>query len=426
MLASRYVAAAVSLLWAAARGRPTQQFDQFSSTWHEAVQEIIQRKCLREFNDYKAGLPAQHSQRERVTRVLNCILTDMSDLYKVNIAASAVVLGSAPMILQALGSTTAETALLGLRRPLLSFLLAAGSPAVATLKSSEFIEMLARFVRGGETRNIGLPGFRWRRVHAGLRPAISLAEYVVVGVAATNVVLLAYEMGIHAILVFTPAKTWLPPLWTLLALTIHAGGTIALHLRVRVAPAEARPGDDPPPTGFMTQEERDEAAAAAAAAAAATSEKKKQRAGGGISIGIGRASSGFSRGGRGGGGGGWWTVPNEFIPSAFQRPCRLVWRREHAAFYAVSWFLSIVTVAHVLFGTLIFSSLLFFSVRDSVKVVARYAGSAIVCRAVVRFELAGLTEATTSTRDAATMTAAPVADEEAATRGGLFRADVLG
>ncbi|KJZ75836.1 hypothetical protein HIM_04660 [Hirsutella minnesotensis 3608] len=346
MLLSRHFIAAASLLLVASRSHPTHQFDQTTSTWFDTVQEIIHGKCNGEYLVYQHGTPANTSSKAVVTVLVNCVLGQMSDFHKANMAASAVVLGSAPLVLQSLGSTTAETALLGLRRPILSFLLAAGSPTVATLKGSDFIEMLARFVRGGETRNLGLPGFRWNRVHKGLRPLISVAEYLLVGVAATNVLLQAFQLGTNAIVVFVPTTAWLPSLWTLIAVLIHAGGTIALHLRVRVSIPKL---------------------------------------------------DGHRKPGRG-----IW-VPDELIPSAFQKPSQLVWRREHVGFYGVCWFLSVCTVAHVVFGTLIFSSLLFFSVRDATKVVARYAGSAIICRAVVRFELAGLTEATTYDNDDAPM-----------------------
>ncbi len=48
------------------------------------------------------------------------------------------------------------------------------------------------------------------------------------------------------------------------------------------------------------------------------------------------------------------------------------------------------TVMHTVFGALIMSSLLFFSVVDSVTIVGRYAASTIACRTVLRFELAGI------------------------------------
>lgn len=84
-----------------------------------------------------------------------------------------------------------------------------------------------------------------------------------------------------------------------------------------------------------------------------------------------------------------WT-PNQFTPSALQPAKRSIWRENNAAFVALSWFLNVVTLAHVVFGTLIFSSPLFSSVIDAVTIVARYSLSAMVCRAVVRMELSGM------------------------------------
>ena len=66
-------------------------------------------------------------------------------------------------------------------------------------------------------------------------------------------------------------------------------------------------------------------------------------------------------------------------------------------FYAIAWLLGIGAVIHTILGTLVLSSLLFFSVTDSVIIVARYMASAVVCRAVARLELSGLRAATKRT-----------------------------
>ncbi|KAK9423758.1 hypothetical protein SUNI508_03774 [Seiridium unicorne] len=68
-------------------------------------------------------------------------------------AASAVILGLLPTILQSLGSTIAETSLLELRRPGLAFLLAAGSPAVAFMKTGEFVETITKFFESAAETN---------------------------------------------------------------------------------------------------------------------------------------------------------------------------------------------------------------------------------------------------------------------------------
>lgn len=340
---STAILAATSLLTCLSQAyAPTHQFDQTSSTWYPYIQGILHGKCPPEFTSYQHRNTTAGSPKDRTLAVLNYVLGELSEYHKANIAASVVMLGAAPMILQTLGSMTAETGLLSLRRPFLSPVLAAGSPAVVAQKGSEFIEMLSRYVGEGETRFMGLPGFRWRSVPFGYRPLIGLAEYLVGGGAVANVIQLAYRLGRHAVVVFATDTTYLPPLWTFLAVVIHLSGALVLHLRVKVARSKV--------TG------------------------KKQIA----DTRRGRLS---------------W-VPDEFVPSAYQTPSKLVWRRDHVLFYGGSWFLSVLTVTHVIFGTMVFSSLLFFAVRDAIVIVCRYAASSIVCRAVVRLELSGMKEVT--------------------------------
>jgi hypothetical protein len=59
-------------------------------------------------------------------------------------------------------------------------------------------------------------------------------------------------------------------------------------------------------------------------------------------------------------------------------------------FTIFSWFTAILTVCHVIYGTLTFSSMLFISVRDSIAVIGRYFLSVMCCRIVLMYELAEL------------------------------------
>lgn len=339
MLFSSIVLTTLSLFAAAVLSFPTHQFDQPLSTWHLLLRNIVHESCRTEFAIYQTGNGnVTLSRYDQTVNLIDCVLGNMSEYRKATMAASAVILGSAPMVLQTLGSTTAETAMLGLRRPFLATLLAAGSPAVATTKSSEFVDMLSKFVKGCATVDVTLPVFKWSRAHPTLQPMVTISQYLLAAAAVANVGTLAYQLGFHAIVAFTPDTTLMPPLWSFLAIVIHIGGTAVLHSRVRVRSRE---------------------------------EYHEDRRGAVPS----------------------W-VPDEFIPSAFQPPSRLEWRKEHVWFYGLTWLLSIATIIQILFGTLILSSLLFFTVRDAVLVVGRYAASSIVCRSIVRFELAGMKEAT--------------------------------
>ncbi|KAK5630969.1 hypothetical protein RRF57_006684 [Xylaria bambusicola] len=65
-------------------------------------------------------------------------------------AAAAVALGLLPITLSLVGSSTAEIGLLALRRPILTFFLASGAPAVSSLGVFEYqgpIHMLREGLR---------------------------------------------------------------------------------------------------------------------------------------------------------------------------------------------------------------------------------------------------------------------------------------
>lgn len=80
----------------------------------------------------------------------------------------------------------------------------------------------------------------------------------------------------------------------------------------------------------------------------------------------------------------------EVIPSVFSTSRKPGWRDEKLWVHGVTWLLCVGTIAHGVFGTLILSSLLFLSVDNSVIIVARYAASIIVRRAILEFELASM------------------------------------
>ncbi|KAI5919148.1 hypothetical protein F4810DRAFT_517417 [Camillea tinctor] len=320
----------------------TTNFDHFFPAWNDKIQTILRNNCSEELATYREGnVDPTKAKSALVTPVIECILNEFPEYRKAEMASSAVILGLLPTILQSLGSTAAETALLGLRRPVLAFLLSAGSPAVSPMKGSEFVETVATFIEG-ESKGLAILGFSWSRIPPSMRALISVVEYLIVGGAVANVVDLAYELGRHAIVAFAPETVFCMPLWTFLAVVIHFAGVIALSIRVKL-----------------------------------------RKIGDGDGHRLHRRATGFSD----------W-VPNELIPAAFQ-PWRLQWREETIWFQLFSWALGVGIVAHVLWGTLVLSSLLFFSVTDSLIIVSRYIASSLVCRAIVRLELSGMRGMTT-------------------------------
>jgi hypothetical protein len=86
----------------------------------------------------------------------------------------------------------------------------------------------------------------------------------------------------------------------------------------------------------------------------------------------------------------WDFSQSEWIPGVSQEEIRTVAFAEGKTYVAWSWFLSTATVIHIIFGSLLFSGLLFIGPRDALLVIFRYVASVLVCRIIVMFELAGM------------------------------------
>ncbi|ROW06218.1 hypothetical protein VMCG_04557 [Cytospora schulzeri] len=269
------------------RALPNHQFDDFFPGWNGMIQDILRYNCSAPYSYYLAGETGPSGQVYMVFEVIECVLQQFPEFRKSEMAGSAVILGLLPSTLQNLGSTSAETSLLGLRRPVLALLCAIGSPAVRRMTGGGFLKTISKVMvkaRHDEASVFVMPGLSSTRIPAMYWLWVSILEYILVGGAVANVISLTYQLGVHAVVVFSPKTLILLPLWTALAVVIHVGGVIALYMR---------------------------------------------------------------------------------SPKIWE------WRKENIWFQVTTWMLSIGTVAHTVFGTLIMSSLLFFSVADSVTIVAR-------------------------------------------------------
>ena len=129
------------------------QFASWYPYYGIMLQTIVSQNCSLEYQTYLVGNLTEAAVLEHWTPseyqwfpaewsnfasepVTNCILNALPESVKNNMNTAAVLLGLLPTILYTLSSTTAETALLSLvaRRPLLTLLLSAGSPAAAPLR----------------------------------------------------------------------------------------------------------------------------------------------------------------------------------------------------------------------------------------------------------------------------------------------------
>ncbi|KAH0533899.1 hypothetical protein FGG08_007481 [Glutinoglossum americanum] len=264
--------------------------------------------------------------------VVDCILTNTRESYKANMASASVVLGLTPAILTLLGCGTAELSLLSTRRPFLSICLAIGSPSVAPVHTFEYSNPF-----------VILQTKEGRRLHSrksALRKALAVTvQYLLAFAAIANVATVSYDLGVKSLFNFTCNQAYLAFLWAFLAPAIQVSGSIAFRLRFKVVDIDA--GDGRRKRGRFVQR-----------------------------------------------------LINEFSPCSTQGRSSILWKRETTFFLIWSWTVSAVAACHILFGTLAFSSLLFIAVKDALTVATRFIASAIVCRAILVFELSGMRETT--------------------------------
>lgn len=80
------------------------------------LQDIIHGSCRGQLRGYKIGTSNAYG-------VIDCVLKALPEYRRIEMAASAVILGLLPTILQSLDNSTIYLALFGIRRPLLAILL---------------------------------------------------------------------------------------------------------------------------------------------------------------------------------------------------------------------------------------------------------------------------------------------------------------
>jgi hypothetical protein len=171
---------------------------------------------------------------------------------------------------------------------------------------------------------------------------ISLLQYSLVLGAVVNVIFCSYSLGTYTVLNWKCQNSYMPMLWTLLPLVVHtiAAGAFRLSL--------------------------------AGSQFSQISYSKK----------IKKPKSIWERL--------IYLLKQEATPCAAQEIPETLKEADGFAVVSLQWLASGVGYVHILFGTLVLSSLLFIGVIQALSVEAQYIGSALVCRLIIMFELAGL------------------------------------
>lgn len=312
---------------------PREQFDHFLLEWNDLIQGILQSHCSEALASYRTRKNDENPpgfSYDPTRRVIECIMEHMEEFRRLDMAVSAVLLGLTPTMLQSLACTTLDLAFLSLRRPLLAFLLAAGSPIVSP---TQFQKGVRKVIAKGKRSDANPRPLHWSWC------LVTLVQYAAACGCVANMVNLSYELGVHAMTVINERLTYQVALWGILAAIVHICASVGLRLRVRVeGGGSPAPGPDFPET---------------LAALPA------------------------------------W-IRDEIMPSTYNSPISLDNLHDGVWFSLLSWFVSVANVFITLYGTVVLSGLMFFSIKDSLTIVLRYIASVIVCRAVFVSERIGV------------------------------------
>jgi hypothetical protein len=304
----------------------TRQLDNFFPVWQDDLRNALKYNCSAEL---------QHDREKRhwlPYGTVECLIKTFSEIGKAEMAASSVLLGLLPVFLSQLGPSTIEQSLLHLRQPLLALLVAIGSPSVNGLQNAEYIDALRQRL-STSSANTTLA-----EQSANYKVMITLvAQYTMVLFAVTNVAILAYQLSVWAVTLFSLGFVGLPAIWIALAGVIHFVRIAAFYFKFNVNPAVPFrlrqvlvPGRR---EGKIVLHER---------------------------------------------------LPSETIGKIGQ---------------ILVWILYLATCLHTVLGTVSLSGLVFIAMRDSFVVLIRFLVNAIICKLIFALEAAGIEENITLERE---------------------------
>ncbi|KAF2820616.1 hypothetical protein CC86DRAFT_411912 [Ophiobolus disseminans] len=321
------------------------KFQSFYPQLRHVLLDISRGPCLVSLQAYEGNLTAR---REACLKLMKyggvskycylqneCILSTLDESSKSNMASASVLLGLTPTILASLGPTIAEISLLFSRRPLLSLLLSMGAPVTYFTRFLQFDNPFDLLHRPGR------PSFlRMARKLFRFGIALSFFQYIFAILAIINLVATSVELGHKTVVSWRCSVSWIPLMWAITPIACYAPAILSFELYRRKAEALWFPD--------KTKESRLSCA-----------------------------------------------VRCEFVISANNTDTMFT-AEMTGQVHPGAWSVvlqstsSLFVILQIVFGTAVFSSLLYLGVEDATLLLLRYATSAFLCRLVMYLELEGM------------------------------------
>ena len=316
----------------------------------------------------------------------SCILAHVSEMQKASLATAGVVLGLLPTLLAVLSPSLSELVLLSAQRPLLASVLSLGAPGVLQRRIFEYEDPFELVeppgsARAGTRSAIVLgPWGGWRAA------GVAAAEFVLGCACGVNTVALAIQTSNRSILSWGCTRTWPLIVWAFVPTLIH--WIAAVGYRMTLDKSCAIPVSQRPPVVQQVQSPSTDAEAVKidAKVAHVSSVCVSKGCGGHAE----HKESSILQNMKA-----WLTREATSCAShssAFNLRHPLEQSSPRANFgIFLNCIASFLSFFHVLYGTVVFSGILFVSNLDAIgTVVLRGLASAIVCRFLVLVEMGGM------------------------------------
>ncbi|KAK0736131.1 hypothetical protein B0T21DRAFT_289260 [Apiosordaria backusii] len=320
--------------------RSTTQFRHFFPQYSRVLQKILHENCTVQYQTYLYNTPENSTidwfggggKYSTLTQpVAGGLLEAIPQFIMSNMQSSQVLLGLAPTIMALWGPSSEESATLVVvgRRPLLSLLLALGSPSAYFGRACEFKNPL-EILRKKEWET-------WAYPSTPTSKALVLGlEYLAVLGAVLNLAMMNWHLVSRSVCAFSSEFMYMPVMWSVSMMIVNLIGVWWHSLRVQ--------------------------------------RKRVRRTG----TWVDRIAT---------------MLQYEFRLSVDNPgPIHAEQLKEGKLSVFLGWFLSAGSVLHIVFGTLLLSSLLFIRVQDALAILGRMMASVLTCRAITMYELSGLRE----------------------------------
>lgn len=266
-----------------------------------------------------------------------------------NFQSAEVLLGLTPSLLTTLAPSIGEISLVSTRRRGLALLLAVANPSIYVSRLLSFNDP-RQYLQSDDTTTaipdalLKLDG-RWASVASAL-------QYLLAAGAIVNVVHLSWELGFRTVIAWKCNTSYVPFLWTIMPLIVHLVAAAGWHISTPVRAINHQ-----------------QSTKAQAMQCSGLGSKLRQMWTEEFKLPSQCDQMDVS------------TIPTGQRQTVSSHDKLAIFLNELAGFGAF---------LHLLFGTTVFSSLMFIGVLDALQVIARYIGSGVVCRIIVNWELAAM------------------------------------